>query len=127
MTQPRLIVKWNLPRLAAGLAAHLEALRLVNNLWDTCVQSEEYLEPYNLSPEDDYWVTMVAWGKQCVDCGDVRDYYMVSDRLWRKARLKPNQCCCSQCLEVRLGRALKPGEFTAIVSAAWARRQSRRA
>jgi hypothetical protein len=55
---------------------------------------------------------MIACGKQCVDCGDVRDYYMVNDRVWKKAGLNPRQCCCRKCLAPRLGRPLAPADFT---------------
>jgi hypothetical protein len=111
MNPAKLILSWNLPRLAGDLAAHLEALERADELWCTGTQSDEFLEPYNLSPEDNYWVTMVAWGKQCVDCGDVRDYYMVNNRLWKVAGLRPDQCCCRKCLAVRLRRPLDPMDF----------------
>ena len=58
-----------------------------DELRGTSMQSEEYLEPYDLSPEDEHTVMMWAWGKQCVDCGDVRDYYMVYDHVWKEAGL----------------------------------------
>ena len=121
---PKLIVSWNLPRIAADLAAHLESLKRADDLLDTSIQSEEFLEPYGLSPDDDHWVTMVAWGKQCVDCGDTQDYYMVYDRIWKKAGLKPSQCCCCKCLSVRLGRPLKPDDFTCCLVNTWDRLQS---
>jgi hypothetical protein len=110
-TSPRLIVKWNLPRLAADLAARLEYLERIDDLGGSCDQSEDFLEPYNLSPDHERWVTMVAWGKQCVDCGDVRDHFMVGDRVWKQAGLRPNQCCCRGCLALRLGRPLEPMDF----------------
>ena len=50
---------------------------------------------------------MLAWGKQCVDCGDLRDYYMVYDHVWKEAGLDPNQCCC--CMQVSVGA---PGPST---------------
>jgi hypothetical protein len=119
---PRLIVSWNLPRLAAGLAAHLETLRLADDLEGTYTRSGEYLGPYNLSPEDEHTVMTLAWGKQCVDCGDVRDYYMVYGHVWKEAGLAPNQCCCCRCLAARLGRPLKPGDFTYCPANTWNRR-----
>jgi hypothetical protein len=112
--RPKIIAKWNLPLLAAKLAAHLEALKRADKLIDTASQTDDFLEPYALSPDDDYTVSMRAWGKQCVDCGDVEDYYMVHNRVWKKAGLKPNQCCCCRCLAVRLGRPLKYEDFIHI-------------
>jgi hypothetical protein len=41
MNQAKLIVSWNLPRLAADLAAHLE---LLGESRDNVLDSEEYLE-----------------------------------------------------------------------------------
>ena len=78
------------------------------------MQSEDYLAPYNLQPDDAHTVMMVAWGKQCVDCGDVSDFYMVYDRIWRDAGLEPHQCCCRKCLAVRLGRPLEQADFEAV-------------
>jgi hypothetical protein len=74
--------------------------------------SEDFLEPYNLQPDDRHWVIMVAWGTQCVDCGYRRDYYVVFDHVWKDAGLEPDQYCCRKCLAVRLGRPLKRGDFT---------------
>jgi hypothetical protein len=107
----QLIVKWNLRCLADDLARRLEILERCGELWDRCQQSEEFLAPYGLQPDDEHAVTVLAWDKQCVDCGDVRDYYMVYGYIWRNARLQPNQCCCRGCLSLRLGRALEPRDF----------------
>jgi hypothetical protein len=107
----RIFAKWNLRLVAADLAAHLKALELADDLLDTSLQSDDFLEPYNLSTDDAHWVVMTAWGKQCVDCADTRDYYMVSDAVWDLAGLKPRQCCCRPCLSVRLGRPLCPDDF----------------
>jgi hypothetical protein len=111
MNQPKLIVSWNLPRVARELAAHLELMKRVDDCSSWCDLSEDFLQPYNLSPIDEHWVTMIAWGKQCVDCGDVWDYYMVNDRVWKQAGLWRNQCCCRKCLVVRLRRPLDPMDF----------------
>ena len=99
-------------RLAADLAAHLKALRLARPRARVRQIIQEFLEPYNLSPDDECTVTILAEGKQCIDCGDVRDYYVVYDHVWKAARLKPNQCCCRKCLSVRLGRPLERGDLT---------------
>src|SRR5262245_23403395 len=109
---PRIIAKWNLKFLSADLAAHLEALVRVDDLVGTCDRAEEFLEPYNLSAEDEYFVTMWGMGKQCVDCGDIRDFYMVSDCTWGAAGLRPDQCCCRKCLSARLNRPLTIRDFT---------------
>jgi hypothetical protein len=108
---PHLLVRWNLKQLAASLVLHLDLLRLSGELWDKALQSEEYLQPYRLSGEDAHAVLMLALGKQCVDCGDVWDCYMVYDSIWRDAGLDPNQCCCKKCLVVRLGRPLERSDF----------------
>lgn len=107
-------VKWNLKRLAADLAAHLESLERTGKLWETYGQSADFLAPYRLQPEDESDVMFLAWGKQCIDCGDLKDYYMVYDYLWSDAGLKPNQCCCRKCLSARLRRPLQPDDFTAV-------------
>jgi hypothetical protein len=99
----------------------LGALERAGDLWDMALESDEFLEPYNLSPDDKYVVTGIGWGKQCVDCGDVRDYYMVSNEVWRAAGLQPNQCCCCKCLSVRLGRPLKRADLTMCPANTWNR------
>jgi hypothetical protein len=66
-----------------------------------------------------YVVTGLAWGKPCVDCGDVRDYYMVRNDVWKDAGLEPNQCCCCKCLAMRLGRPLERGDFTNCLANTW--------
>ena len=104
-------VSKNLPRLAADLAAHLKALEHADDLRDLGSQSEDFLEPYNLPPDDEHWVITIAWGEQCVDCGDTRDYYLVNDTVWAEAGLKPRQCCCRKCLAARLGRPLEPRDL----------------
>jgi len=63
----RLIVKWNLPRLAADLAAHLAAIGSLEG--DDVLDSEAFLEPYHLSPDKEHTVTLLAWNAQCRDCG----------------------------------------------------------
>jgi hypothetical protein len=49
MNSSKLIVSWNLTRLAADLAAHLESLERAGKLYST-MQADDYLEPYNPSP-----------------------------------------------------------------------------
>jgi hypothetical protein len=108
----RLIVKWNLPALAAVLAAHLERLETTGDRWDDVLQSEEFLEPYRLAPDDEHTVIILAWNAQCCDCGDVWDHYMVYGEVWAAGGLKREEYCCRACLEVRLKRALGPEDFT---------------
>ena len=50
--------------------------------------------------------SILSWSKPCLDCGDTRDYYMVTQHLI-EAGLNPDQCCCGKCLVLRLGRPLK--------------------
>jgi hypothetical protein len=47
----------------------------------------------------------------CVDCGSILDYYMVFDKVWRKAGLADSDRCCLTCLEWRLGRPLSIDDF----------------
>ena len=55
---------------------------------------------------------ILACDLQCVDCGDVWDYYMVYVHVSKDARLDPNQCCSRKCPSVRLGRPLEyRGDF----------------
>lgn len=55
-------------------------------------------------------------GFECLDCGidtaDSHEYYMVKDRLWRKANPKMDGMLCITCLESRLGRVLTYKDFT---------------
>lgn len=108
----KLIVRWNLPRLAADLAVHLEALKHADQLLNTSRQSEEFLQPYGLSPEDEHTVLGIAWKKYCRDCGRLWDQYMVYDAVWAQARLGRWDWCCRECLSRRLGRRLEPSDFT---------------
>jgi hypothetical protein len=105
----RLIVKWNLPQIAADLAAHLERL---GELGDAVLDSEKYLAPYDLSPKDEHTVIGLAWKVGCIDCGRLWDYYMVRDDVWEQAGLKPAQYCCRECLALRLRRSLRSDDFT---------------
>jgi hypothetical protein len=110
MKNDRLILRWNLPRVAADLAAQLESLgELGDSTWEDC---EEYLEPYNLSPDDFDTVVGHAWKVGCIDCGRLWDHYMVYSYIWRDAGLEPHQYCCRKCLSVRLGRPLEQMDFT---------------
>jgi hypothetical protein len=108
----KLILKWNLVRLADELAEHLEGLERSDNLWDTSMQSEEFLEPYNLSEDDYDTVIGLAWKVGCIDCGRLWDHYMVRDEVWREAGLEQEDYCCRPCLSLRLKRGLRPGDFT---------------
>ena len=72
----KLIVKWNLARLAADLAAHLESLERACKYYST-MQADDYLEPYNLAPDDCGTVVGLALGKGCIDCGRLWDNYVV--------------------------------------------------
>ena len=57
----------------------------------------------------------------CVDCGyntapgappSASEVYMVRDTVWKAAGMEPYGCClCVGCLEKRIGRRLKPGDF----------------
>src|SRR5262252_8505142 len=104
----KLHVRWNLAGLATTLARHLEGLRRADQLWDTSIQSEEFLEAYDLTPDDEYTVTQLAWRSNCLDCGSVFDHYMVFDHIWAQAGLAAPDYCCRSCLAKRLGRALGP-------------------
>ena len=60
----------------------------------------------------------------CDDCGVLTtpprgksEYYMVHDEIWQEARgwqRAPLQFLCISCLEQRLGRRLKPTDFTDV-------------
>lgn len=51
----------------------------------------------------------------CVWCGvntaDVGEYYMVHDELWEKYGPPKRGCLCIGCLELRIGRRLRPDDF----------------
>lgn len=51
---PRIFAKWNLPLLAAELAAHL------GSHWDEPDPIENFLAPYSLSRDDQQWVANTA-------------------------------------------------------------------
>ena len=108
----KLIVKWNLPLVAADLAAHLELLERADGLRSLSDQSDDFLAPYNLSPDDALTVVGLAWKKGCIDCGRLWDQYMVRHDVWQQAGLGPWDICCRQCLPLRLKRALTPDDFT---------------
>jgi hypothetical protein len=112
LNQVKLIVSWNLPRLAADLAAHLESLERAGNLLNTVGQSEDFLEPYNLSLDDFDTVLGLASNKGCIDCGRLWDNYMVRDDIWLEAGLGPADNCCRECLPLRLERPLGVDDFT---------------
>jgi hypothetical protein len=76
------------------------------------LQSESYLEPYNLSPDDLHTVLGLAWKVGCIDCGHLWDHYMVRAGVWRRAGLRQADYCCRECLALRLKRALRPHDFT---------------
>jgi hypothetical protein len=107
----RLIVHWNLARVAADLAAHLESLERAGKLYSK-MQADDYLEPYNLSGDDLGTVVGLALEKGCIDCGRLWDNYMVRNDVWRQAGLGPADICCRQCLPLRLKRPLGPDDFT---------------
>lgn len=56
----------------------------------------------------------------CADCGEhtlgrnkPHEWYMVHDRVWAKAGMKPKGgYLCISCLETRLGRRLRHADFT---------------
>jgi hypothetical protein len=102
----RLLVKWNLARLAADLGAHLESIGD-----DSVENCEEFLEPYRLTPDEENTVVRLAWNSQCRDCGDVFDHYVVHDEAWEQAGLKWEEYCCRTCLALRLKRPLRRDDF----------------
>ena len=108
MNFDKLIVSWNLTRVAADLAAHLESLeRAGSNM-----QADDYLEPYGLSDDDLGTVVGLALEKGCIDCGRLWDNYVVRDDVWEQAGWRPTDYCCRQCLPLRLKRRLRPDDFT---------------
>lgn len=63
-------------------------------------------------------------GFDCFDCkvntAHISEYYMVLDKIWNDAFPEHYGMLCIKCLEKRLGRALKPSDFTdAIVNTDW--------
>ena len=54
--------------------------------------------------------------KYCLDCGKntfkTEEYYMIHNCLWRQANPKMRGMLCLNCLEKRLGRELRPVDFT---------------
>jgi len=52
----------------------------------------------------------------CLDCGvntaDTHEYYMVKNKVWRKAHPEDEGMLCISCLETRLGRVLRHKDFT---------------
>jgi hypothetical protein len=89
MNSNRLIVKWNLRRVIADLAVHLETLERADDLQSTCNRSDEFLEPYSLPASDFEYVVRMATGNDCTDCGRLFDHYMVYDAVWQQAGLGP--------------------------------------
>jgi hypothetical protein len=57
------------------------------------MQSDDYLEPYHLSPYDRGTVLGLAWNKGCIDCGVLWDNYMVRNDVWTEAQLRKADCC----------------------------------
>lgn len=53
---------------------------------------------------------------KCLDCGvvtiDIGEYYMVHDIIWDAANPMHHGMLCIGCLENRLGRPLRRGDFT---------------
>ena len=47
--------------------------------------------------------------KVCTNC--CNEYYMVTDKVWRKANPKGRGMLCIGCLELRLGRLLTSHDF----------------
>ena len=108
----KIIAKWSLLHVVGALRAHLAALARADKLWDLGSQAKQFLEPLNLSGEDEYIVTMWAWARSAWIAATIRDWYMVNDQTWAAAGLRPDQCCCRRCLAARLGRPLNPRDFT---------------
>lgn len=75
------------------------------------------------------------WTHPCADCGtdtdplspDSAEYYMIHDKLWRKAGMGKLGYLCIGCLEARLGRRLRPKDFTSapVNSPDWPRHSER--
>ena len=107
----RILVRWNLPGLAAALKAHLESLKRAGELLDEFGATVEFMEPLGLPAEDDNWVIQVAWGSNCLDCSRVFKHYMVWDHIWEQAGLQPPDDCCRECLALRLKRPLGPADW----------------
>ena len=65
---------------------------------------------------------------RCIDCrvdtSENLEYYMVHDHIWRQAR--GSGMLCIGCLENRLGRSLRPRDFTDCLLNSDAFRQSPR-
>jgi len=55
-------------------------------------------------------------GFKCMDCrkDTWNEYYMVYSRIWKKANSKLKDKLCINCIESRLGRKLKKGDFTTL-------------
>lgn len=55
-------------------------------------------------------------GFNCLDCdidtGDINEYYMVHDKLWRRINPQIDGMLCVTCTETRLGRVLNHEDFT---------------
>jgi hypothetical protein len=54
---------------------------------------------------------MVDHPGECVLCGDVKDYYIVTNDLWEKYGARHHYHICIGCLEARMGRTLTPEDF----------------
>lgn len=66
----------------------------------------------------------------CVDCGvnimEINEYsYMLRDELWAALGLSSGYCCIG-CVELRLGRKLKKGDFADWPVTYWFQAQSDR-
>ena len=51
----------------------------------------------------------------CMDCGvdtlEIKEFYMIQDELWAQINPQLEGLLCIGCVEKRLGRKLKPGDF----------------
>jgi hypothetical protein len=56
---------------------------------------------------------------RCLDCREdtieLDEYYMLRDDVWLEANPARDGMLCVGCVEQRLGRALRPGDFTTCV------------
>ena len=67
-------------------------------------------------------IDLSLYGKSTVTLDDKSEVYSVKRELWEKAGMRPwGGCLCVGCLEQRLGRKLRPKDFSSHDRQVWAR------
>jgi hypothetical protein len=84
------------------------------NLWAVHLMVRTFFRLGNCAPPRELAEFLMARdGKYDVNLTDQSEVYTVRDSVWKAAGLEPyGGCLCVGCLEKRIGRKLKPKDFT---------------